>query len=957
MTLATLLLASCSHEKRVKVGVSQCSYDDWRLKLNEEMQRENLLHENLDLEIRSAYDDPARQVEDIRHFINEGVDVIVTSPQNDTNLNQVLAEARSKGIKIIDFDRLPSTECYDIYVGADNENLGHAAAKYLIERLPEGAHFIEIMGSKGSTPAGERSRGFRKALAESGKMVLLDTARADWTTPQAERAVDSLLRLHPEVDAIFAHNDRMAIGAARAARKAGLQQVMVAGIDAVPETGIKAVADGEIDVTFTYPTAGKELIELAMKAAAGKEVSDEFILSSLQPVDKSNAKILLELSESINDEKSKITFLQDRINHFSSIHTLQRTLLIGAIALAVLLAGLLFFIMQAYRQRRRAQAALAERNQLLSNQRDELESLNKRLQEATQSKLRFFTNVSHDLRTPLTLISEPLATIGEAGNLTPRQQTMLQLAEKNVLILRRLINQILDFRKFEDSRLHLSLTEGDMRRSLLSWSEAFLPLARRHYITYKVNIDLPQPTEMAFDAEKMERIFFNIMGNAFKYTPDNGKISVNASTDGKSLTFSISNTGKGIKKEDLGHIFERFYQAHQITPQGSGIGLALVKAFTELHQGTVSVTSEPDRETIFTVSIPVSHTDKRSDADLATDRQRSINTEFAEILESTVQAASPVAKNIVPAGTPGDTPDTPAATGEEESAQPQDSDKRTLLIIDDTRDMRTLLRSLLEDEYNIIEAADGKQGIRLASKYSPDLIICDMMMPEMDGMECCRRIKEEISTSHIPVLMLTACKLDEQRADAYEAGADGFISKPFNNNVLRARCHSLLSNRMRLNQNQIMPRKNKSNAAGSAPSAPRMHATDKSTAATTSKTAKTHAADPMALENEFYRKFIEIVDEELSNADISVEEIGSRLGLSRVQFYRKIKAITNFSPVELIRIRRLNEAYRLLTSTEKTVSEIAYSTGFSNPGYFTKCFKEQFGELPADLQKRTSKLK
>lgn len=599
--------------------------------------------------------------------------------------------------------------------------------------------------------------------------------------------------------------------------------------------------------------------------------------------------------------------------------------------MALLLAGLLFFILQAYWQRKRSQAQLAEQNEMLSRQRDELESLNNQLNEATQSKLRFFTNVSHDLRTPLTLISEPVATVAGAPNLTSQQRTLMRLAEKNVLILRRLINQILDFRKFENDHLQLRLSESDIRGNLNSWAETFIPLARRRHIDFKVNAEIPQPTMMAYDEEKMERIFFNLMSNAFKFTPDNGKIRVDARIEGENLVMSISNTGEGIKAEDLPYIFDRFYQAADIMPRGSGIGLALVKAFAELHSGSVSVASELGKETVFTVTIPVTHTEKSGRGERVASGESEITRELAEVTPG------------IDGLPPSEEEDSATAPGEKEG---EENEKPLLLVIDDTSDIRMLLRTLLSDEYSIIEAADGKQGIRMASKYSPDLIICDMMMPEMDGMECCSRLKEEITTSHIPILMLTACKLDEQRADTYEAGADGYISKPFSNEVLRARCHSLIANRRRLTQSQIMPTAGKPKTSDGAEAAK-----EKGKSA-----ARRIPNDPLAVENDFYKQFLEIVDAELGNADISVEEIGSRLGLSRVQFYRKIKALTNFSPVEIIRIRRLNEAYRLLTSTEKTVSEIAYSIGFSSPGYFSKCFKEQFGELPADLQRRTSKI-
>lgn len=304
-----------------------------------------------------------------------------------------------------------------------------------------------------------------------------------------------------------------------------------------------------------------------------------------------------------------------------------------------------------------------------------------------------------------------------------------------------------------------------------------------------------------------------------------------------------------------------------------------------------------------------------------------------------------------------------------------------MLVIDDTADVRTLVKTLMKKDYTVLEASSGKQGVKLATKYIPDLIICDVMMPGMTGMECCRRLKSEISTSHIPVLMLTACSLDEQRTEGYEAGADGYLSKPFNSSVLLARCRSLIANRRLLlaaksdlanpstvptpatlnsglseekhevASGQVSPVSARSNAGDVASTAD-----EKPAEAASARVKKTARTADLAVENEFYQRFMKVVDNELSNPDISVEEIGARLGLSRVQFYRKIKALTNYSPNEILRIRRLKYAYRQLTSTESTVAEVAYSVGFSSPSYFAKCFKEYFNELPAEVQKRTSKL-
>ncbi|MDE6273237.1 MAG: substrate-binding domain-containing protein [Muribaculaceae bacterium] len=919
-------LASCSDRKRVKIGVSQCSYDDWRMKLNEEMYRESLLHENLDLEIRSAYDDPNRQVEDIRHFIDEKVDVIIASPQNLDNLNDILKEARAKGIKVIDFDRMPSEKCYDIFVGADNVQLGRSAGEYLLKHLPRGAKFLEIKGLASSTPAGERSQGFHNALDEDSEAVFVASAEGRWNAADAEHAADSLLRLYPDIDAIFAHNDRMALGASEAARKLGRDSILIAGIDAVAETGIRGVADKKIDVTFMYPTAGKELIDLGLKAAGGATLNDKFILTSIQPIDDSNAAILLELSQSIDDEKVKVGYLKNRVDEFATRQSVQITVIAVILLFTLALATALFYVIKAYWQRKRAQ--------------EKLEKMNERLNEATASKLTFFTNVSHDLRTPLTLIAEPLATLTSAPNLTPEQHTLASLAQKNVMILRRLINQILDFRKFENGKLELNLSEVDIRELITEWADAFRALARKRHIDFSISFADQTPTSMAVDSEKLERIFFNLLSNAFKFTPDNGRIAIDVGGNADKLAISISDSGKGIPQKELPRIFERFYQADRVTPYGSGIGLALVKAFTELHAGSIGVTSVLGKGSTFRVEIPVRHIQ-------VPDNPAEINPADVKSYpypaqDDTRTMAEEVTLEL-------------ADVSDESSSLPEVSeDNPTVLIIDDNPDIRVLLRHLLAGNYTILEASDGKQGIRIASKYIPDLIICDMMMPEMDGLECCRRLKDEVSTSHIPVLMLTACRLDEQRAEAYEAGADGFISKPFNKDVLLARCASLIANRRRLASSDLMTKKSPLTKESEEK---KTAAKAKASNASKNASKSVRRGDPMVIENEFYQRFLEIVDKELGNPDISIEEIGSRLGLSRVQFYRKIKAITNFSPVELIRMRRLKEAYRLLTSSETTVAEVAYSVGFSSPGYFAKCFREQYDELPADLQRRTSKLK
>ncbi|MDE7408124.1 MAG: hybrid sensor histidine kinase/response regulator, partial [Muribaculaceae bacterium] len=303
------------------------------------------------------------------------------------------------------------------------------------------------------------------------------------------------------------------------------------------------------------------------------------------------------------------------------------------------------------------------------------------------------------------------------------------------------------------------------------WVDAFYAIARKRDIKLTVNIDLPDDFTIAIDVEKIERVFFNLISNAFKYTPDNGKIALEAAYDKDGwLVFAVRDNGRGIAVDDLSNIFDRFYQVDKIHPNGSGIGLSLAKAFIELHGGNISVESRLGEGSIFVVKIPVNHV---AEVSSTLPLQRAISNSDVDVELGNIDVDSDIAD----------------AAG-----------KPLLLVVDDNEDIRRMISELMNDEYVVIGAADGNEGIRMAARYVPDLIICDVMMPEMDGMECCRRIKDELSTSHIPVLMLTACSMDEQRAQGYDSGADGYLAKPFSLSVLKSRCKSLIDNRKRIKE-------------------------------------------------------------------------------------------------------------------------------------------------------------
>lgn len=433
--------------------------------------------------------------------------------------------------------------------------------------------------------------------------------------------------------------------------------------------------------------------------------------------------------------------------------------------------------------------------------------------------------------------------------------------------------------------------------------DSFYSLARKRDIKLVLetaSADKPMP--IAIDTEKIERVFFNLISNAFKYTPDNGTIKASYECNDTSLTFKVADTGEGISDRDLGNIFDRFYQVDRIHPKGSGIGLSLAKAFVELHGGSISVESMVNKGSVFTVVLPLRHV-----ADTPTVSEKVIGNGDAEVELDNIEGNLSL-----------------------------DDNKPVVLVIDDNRDIQRLVGELLSAEYNIITAPNGKEGVIMAAKYVPDLIICDVMMPVMDGLECCRHIKNEISTSHIPVLMLTACTMDEQRVQGYDSGADGYLSKPFNSNVLKSRCSSLILNRKRIKdlwRSQTVAVKKED----------------------TEKSSRTDALPTGDIDNEFYNRFLMIFRKGMGNTELNVDMIASQMGLERSQFYRKIKSLTNYAPVELMRRLRLQRGRELIISSEKTISEISYEIGFSTPAYFSKCYRDAYGETPSQARDKLAK--
>lgn len=903
------LSVACSRkEADYTIAVSQCSEDDWRAQMNKEILREALFYPGVNIEVYQAHDDNVRQIQDIESLIKKKVDLLIVAPNEAEAITPVIEKVYDAGIPVILVDRKINSEKYTAYVGADNYEIGRRAGEYIADRLKGKGRVIEIAGLKGSTPAVERHRGMVEALKAAPDVQVIASVEAGWFQQKAGEVMDSLLDVYPQVDLVFAQNDRMAIGAyekARQKKRAG--QIAFVGVDAVTD-GVESVAGGRLDATFIYPTGGDKVMQVAMAILRGEPYQRENILSTAL-VNRANARVMQMQMKHILTLDQKIELLNRQLDDYFLRYSAQKMFLYACVVILVLAGFLFFFLVRAFWVKNRLNTELSSQKQQLEQQRDQLQAqrdqlivLSRQLEEATHAKLAFFTSVSHDFRTPLTLIADPINQLLEEKHLGERERNMLEIVRKNVAVLLRLITQILDFQKYEHGKLALRLSEFNALECIKDWAEAFHTLAFRKHIQFEVKAegDVAQYVMVA-DAEKIERITYNLLSNAFKFTPEKGEIKVVLSrieqNNQACICMEVRDTGIGMSEEHIHHVFEHFYQI-DVQHTGSGLGLALVEAFVNLHRGTVQVESGKGKGTCFRVILPMK---QEGEVKGLTEKNEALEIlQEGAVLDAGQETLHQWTEN----------------TGVEESA-----DKEMVLVIDDNQDVRDYVKMLLQDKYVVVEAVNGLEGVKQAMKYVPDVVVCDVMMPVMDGIACCKRLKSELQTSHIPVLMLTAYAMDEQRIQGYDSGADAYLTKPFNAKLLMTRIRNLIDNRKRL----------------------------KSLAEDVTGGGKQSLGE---VDKGFVEKLKTLIDEKMGDSELSVEDLGAELGLGRVQLYRKTKSLTGYAPNELLRIARLRKAASLLASSEKTVAEITYEVGFSSPSYFTKCYKDYFGESPSEFLKR-----
>lgn len=709
--LLLLVFVSCS-DRRTVIGVSQCSDDLWRQKVNREIKIGQYQYKNVDVVFASADNNGQRQARQIDSLVKAKVDLLVVAPSDVKTVAPAIERAYRAGIPVILYDRMIESTHYTAYIGTDNVAIGKEVADYLAHQLQGRGTVVEITGERGSTPVADRHRGFMQGM-KAFPQIQVVTLEGDWNLAGAKKLMRQYMDAGKPVDAVFGHNDAEAWGAQQAAKEKNREkQMLFVGIDGLPgeNQGVDLVAKGVMTASYIYPTKGEAIVPLAMNILQGKPYKRmNYFQSAL--VTAENAKLIDMQYKEIEGQTADLNTIYSSINEYMKMYRWQKIISILAVAVVVLLLIMIFY-------RRKV--------------RREKEKLNEQRKQMADDKIAFFTNVSHQLRTPLTLVSGPLNRLMQADNYTEEQKMLLQVVSRNVGQLETLTADVLNFKEQVDA-------------------------------------------------------------------------------------MNQASTDEACEKELSQHVLRD--SRHQM------------------------------------------------------------------LLQQDVEELS------------------------------------TILIVDDNEDIRSYLRVLLAGQYYVIEASDGQNGLRLAKESVPDLIVSDVMMPVMDGLTFCSKIKEDEVTSHIPVILLTARSDESQRIEGYEHGADAYITKPFNDHLLLVRISNLLQAR----------RQKKNDEAKQMLSAEDIQTDEPG-------------------ERMFLERFKKAAKSHIGDANLRMDDLGSELSLSKVQMYRKVKALTGKTPAEVLREMRMQKAYSLLKQTDKTISEVAAEVGFAIPGYFSACFKKQFGINPTELR-------
>ncbi|WP_289160803.1 substrate-binding domain-containing protein [uncultured Parabacteroides sp.] len=893
------LTISCKREgeKKFVVGVSHSSINDsWRKAMVLDMQVKASEYPGLTLQIKDAGEDNDTQIKQIREFIKQRVDLVIISANESEPVTTAAVEAFRAGIPTIIIDRKIYSEEYTTFIGADNYEIGRAAGLFINSLLKKRkTTIVEVWGREGSSSARDRHNGFSDALIHNDN-VILKTVYGRWHAKETKENI-ATLGLFDDIDIVYAHNDVMALAAREAIMEIdslAVKRIKFIGIDALPGKGkgIEAVSNGHLTASFVYPTGGTTAIKVAWQILNGQPVSKQYALTSAL-IDKDNAGTLYLQTEQLADYQEQIEKQRNNLEEMlSEYRFLQNS--VGLILLLLGVVGLLaLYVIHIFRKVQRKNHELKRTNIQVEQQREELAVANRKIEQATTRKLQFFTNVSHEIKTPLTLILGPLNKLSKELPPDSPLADDIHIIKKNADRLKRVVSQLLDFRKVESNKMDMRVTEIDLVTFIEDVSSYFDNMAQSKQIQYSFQHDVSS-VMLWVDTDKMEKILANLLSNAFKFTPDGGTVTIRLQDHAEYVILSVEDNGKGIQPQNLSSVFDQFFTADHLT--GTGIGLHLTHEFVGMHKGSIRVESEPGKRTVFFVELP---------------KGKSHFDESCVFAPSVTELSSGVAN---------------LDTREMDEIVNRTYDY-TILIVEDDPDINAYLQKELKPNFRILTAENGLVAVDILAKENVSLVISDVMMPEMNGYELCKRIKSDIVFSHIPVILLTALSDDKQRMYGIASGADEFIQKPFNIEEVKLRIVRLLEERARLR-----------NAFAQELQSP---------AASGLKTDKAESMDEL-----FMRKFMALIEESYPDSNFSIEKASEMLGLSRVHLYRKVKELTGVTPTDFLRNYRLKQAAALLRQKDCNVNEAAYATGFSSPPYFSKCFKAVYNITPTEYQEK-----
>ncbi len=901
-------------EKKYTIGFSQCCNDPWRDVMNAEMARELGFHPEVRFEMKVSDNNSEKQIEQIRELIKKKIDLLIVSPNESKPLTSVIEEVFKAGIPIILIDRKTESELYTAYIGADNYEIGKTAGKYIASQFQTSGNIIEIKLQMTISPAVERSRGFRDAIATTSNFKIIDALEAANGLDDITNHLPTILRNHPEANIIFGHTDLLAESAYKIAYEQGISKnLFFIGIDGIPGTGrgIQAVEDGVLSASLLYPTGGAEAIRLALSILNNLPYEKQNDLQTIV-INKDNARILHNQMKKVNSLQESIDKQLTVLDKLKIIYSNQRAyiaILLFSLLLAMLLGAGLW---QTLRTKQAANRSLEIKNQEILEHEKQLVEMSDEVQRATQAKVDFFTNISHEFRTPLTLI------LGFAEELLPSQklshdmQQSIGFIQRNAFRLLRLVNQLMDFRKMENDQMKLRASENDLVEFVKNIMESYGKTSEKRHIDFQL-LTRHQILPVWFDINFMDKVLFNLLSNAFKFTPDGGKIHLVIQVDAfeNKVKLKVEDSGKGMTEEEVQHIFEAFYQGEEHQLAGTGLGLSLSKALVEMHNGSIEVTSSKGKGSRFTVVLPLGKEHFKPEQ-LLLDSQKGfshgnsfINTEgyhFNREVDSL-----------------GDISFTENSTASHQ-----------ILIIEDNEDLQFFLKRKLGFIYQIISTTDGNEGIQRAFDNMPDLIICDIMLPNKNGLDITKALKSDLRTSHIPIILLSAQSSIEQQIEGTEIGADYYLTKPFNIHFLEATIKSLLLNR------QILRGDDSKNIV---------------VYTTASSSNLKLPAHTNQIDKDFIAQFVAYIQQNYMRQDFQITDLCQEFGLSRSQLYRKITALLGETMSDYIQNIRLKKAEELLLEGKLQVTEIAYEVGYSSPDYFSTVFKSKYNVAPSQFKK------